>query len=290
MNGLILLDKPEGITSFTAVAIMKRVYGTKRVGHTGTLDPLATGVLPILIGRATRLSNFILEGEKRYTAGIRLGIKTDTLDITGEILEQKEFSVTEDELRNVINSFLGKSFQVPPMYSAIKIGGKKLYELAREGQTVERKPREIEIKEINLLDFDGENFSVDVLCSKGTYIRSLADDIGKRLGCGAVMTSLRRTATVGFSIEECATLEEIKEHPGKYIVSAENALPDFSSVYVTEKQGGRFCSGGELSLDRLVLSENHTEYIKVFSKNEFLGLGFVDKERASLKIECIIKE
>ena len=290
MNGLVLLDKPQGLTSFTAASIMKRAYGTKRVGHTGTLDPLATGVLPVLVGRATRLCSYILESDKRYVASVKLGITTDTLDITGKVLTETTPKVTKEQLIETLEKFKGTISQVPPMYSAIRVDGKHLYDIAREGGEVERAAREVTIHKIELLSFSGDEFTIDVTCSKGTYIRTLADDIGRALGCGAAMTSLRRIETAGFKIEDCTDPDIVKLDPEKYLLSPELAVPQFSNVYITEKQGARFMCGGELALNRLHLPENPTEILKVFANNEFLGLGFIDRESASLKVKCIIKE
>ena len=290
MNGLVLLDKPQGLTSFTAASIMKRAYGTKRVGHTGTLDPLATGVLPVLVGRATRLCSYILESDKRYVAGIKLGITTDTLDITGKVLTETTPNVTKEQLIEALEKFKGTISQVPPMYSAIRVDGKHLYDIAREGGEVERAAREVTIHKIELLSFSGEEFTIDVTCSKGTYIRTLADDIGRALGCGAVMTALRRIETAGFKIEDCTDPDIVKLDPEKYLLSPELAVPQFNDVYITEKQGARFMCGGELALNRLHLPENPTEILKVFANKEFLGLGFIDRDKNALKVKCIIKE
>lgn len=290
MNGLVLVDKPQGLTSFSAASIMKRAYGTKRVGHTGTLDPLATGVLPILVGRATRLCSYVLESDKRYVATVRLGIITDTLDITGKVISECKANVSREKLLEAIEKFKGDIIQVPPMYSAIRVDGKHLYEMARQGIEVEREARSVKIHNINLLEFDGTDFKIDVTCSKGTYIRTLADDIGRALGCGATMTALRRTATAGFTIDECTDPDIIKLEPEKYLLPAQLAVPQFADLYVTEKQGARFMCGGELSLDRLHLPENPTDILKVFANKEFLGLGFIDTQSASLKVKCIIKE
>ena len=290
MNGLVLIDKPEGMTSFTAASIMKRAFNTKRVGHTGTLDPLATGVLPVLIGRATRLTSFILESDKRYIATVRLGITTDTLDITGTVLSESKVCVTREELEKALDSFLGEYMQMPPMYSAIRINGQRLYDLARKGEEAERSARLVKIKELQLLEFDGVNFKIDVTVSKGTYIRSLADDIGKKLGCGATMTALRRTKTAGFSIEDCADPDIIKLDPEKYLLKPELAVPQFKNVFVTEKQAARFINGGELDVKRLTLPESDDKIFKVFSKTEFLGLGEINEDNSSLTVKCVIAE
>lgn len=213
MTGVVCINKPIGKSSHFAVAVIRRITKIKKVGHTGTLDPLATGVLPICIGReATRLSDLIMNSDKEYRAVLKLGISTTTQDSEGEITSQREVNVNKEQLLDTINSFVGKISQIPPMYSAIKIDGKKLYELARKGVEVERKPREVTINYINLLNADLENNTVEILvgCTKGTYIRTLCNDIGEKLGCGGYMASLVRTKCGGFSIEESVTLEEFE--------------------------------------------------------------------------------
>ena len=212
MQGLILVNKPKGITSFKAVATIKRLANDKRVGHTGTLDPIATGVLPVFIGRATALSGLLLDADKSYTATVKLGITTDTLDITGKVLKTATPNVSLDELNSVINSFLGESEQIPPMYSALKVGGQKLCDLARRGVEVERKPRNIHIDRLDVTPTDSaSDYILDVTCSAGTYIRTLCADIGKALGCGAAMATLERTEAGGFSIEDSITISELEE-------------------------------------------------------------------------------
>lgn len=292
MNGLVLLDKPEGFTSFKAAANLRRIYSTKRVGHTGTLDPLATGVLPILIGRATRLCSLVLEADKRYTATVRLGITTDTLDITGTVLTTKAVSVTDEALKNALNHFLGTYDQLPPMFSAIKKDGVRLYDLARKGVEVERNSRAVTIKEINLLSRDGDEFTIDVLCSKGTYIRSLADDIGTYLGCGATMTRLRRTATAGFNISDCITLEKLEKNPDAYLLSPEKAVEYLPKIELTKAQKTRFLNGAFISLDRVNFSGDTTELdlVRVKFEDEFLGLAEFRKDENAFKPKCIITE
>lgn len=291
MNGLVLLNKPKGKTSFWAASALKRIYNTKRIGHTGTLDPLATGVLPILVGRATRLSQYILGADKRYTATVLFGVKTDTLDITGEVLSKTECDVKREDLEQVLPRFTGKINQIPPMFSAIKKQGVRLYELARKGETVEREPREIEIKQIKIIEKKEKNvFLLDVICSKGTYIRSLADDIGDALGVGATLTDLVRTETAGFRIEECFSLEEISQNSEKTLYSADKAIPHFPSVKVTANQKTRFLHGGELSIERLKDFDFGEGIYKVYFEDEFLGLGEVDNSARLLKVKCILME
>ena len=209
MNGVIIIDKPKGKTSHDIVGILRKKFGTRRVGHTGTLDPLATGVLPVCIGNATRAADMLIESDKKYRATFLLGKRSDTLDIEGQITEENEVSVSEEDVRRVVSEFIGEQDQIPPMYSAIKKDGKKLYDLAREGIEIEREPRRINIYSIDICDIALPAVTIDVHCSKGTYIRSLCDDIGTKLGCGAVMTELRRTYTAGFAIEDAYTIDEL---------------------------------------------------------------------------------
>ncbi|MBQ6558641.1 MAG: tRNA pseudouridine(55) synthase TruB [Clostridia bacterium] len=209
MNGIIIVDKPQGKTSHDIVYAIRRLTGIKKVGHTGTLDPMATGVLPICIGSATKVADMLTLSDKAYTAEFVLGKTTDTLDAEGEILTETEVNITEDEIRAAVMSFVGEIEQIPPMYSAIKQNGKKLYELARQGIEVERKPRKVTINSIDILEINGKTVTIDVSCSKGTYIRTLCADIGERLGTGAYMTKLRRTKTGIFAISESYTLEEL---------------------------------------------------------------------------------
>ena len=287
--GLVLLDKPEGVTSFKAVAMLRRIYGEKRIGHTGTLDPMATGVLPVLIGRATRLSELGLNADKRYTATVRLGVTTDTLDITGNILSETEPNVSDEQLNAALENFKGEQMQTPPMYSAISKGGVRLYDLARQGIEVEREARKINILEINLLERSGNDFKIDVLCSKGTYIRSLADDLGKYLGCGAVLTALSRTATGGFSISRCATVEEIEKDPEKYLLSAEKVVSHFKKIIISEKQKTRFINGGGLDASRVKSGDAaNGEFYRVCFGDEFLGLAQFVEETNEYRPKCLI--
>lgn len=288
MTGVICLDKPEGISSFFAVKKVSRLLDTKKAGHTGTLDPMATGVLVIMLGSCTRFIDFLPESEKSYTARVMLGKNTDTLDITGDILEEKDVNVTEDELKKTAEKFLGDILQVPPMYSALRKDGVRLYDLARQGVEVERAPRKVQIKELRIYDFDGSSFSMDVTCSAGTYIRSLAFDIGESLGTGACLTSLRRTAANGFSIDKSLTLEEIEKHLEnedieKYILPIENALKSYEAVTVSEAQGKRFRNGGELDLNRIQKDFCNSLYRIFAPDGSFLGLGEADTENNSLK-------
>lgn len=211
MNGIIIVDKPPSWTSQDVCSKLRGVLHEKRVGHSGTLDPMATGVLPVFVGRATRAVSFAENDRKRYTAALRLGLVTDTQDVTGNILESKNVQISEPGFLAVLPSFTGPIKQIPPMYSAVKIGGKKLYEIARRGQSVERPARDVTIYSIDYLGLDGGDFLLDIECSKGTYIRTLCHDIGARLGCGGCMAALRRTRAGAFGVEDAHELAEIVE-------------------------------------------------------------------------------
>lgn len=290
MQGLLLIDKPEGITSFGVVAKIKWLLGTKRVGHTGTLDPMATGVLPVLVGRPTVLCGHLLDAKKEYIATVQLGVTTDTLDRTGTVLEQKPVLVDRAALEAVLSGFVGKQLQTPPMYSALKQGGVRLYDLARQGKAVERQPREIEIYELELCSFEEDIVKIRVLCSKGTYIRSLADDIGRALGTGAMLTALCRTKTAGFSLAECVSLTELtQQNVAAYLRPAEAAVAEYPLCEVSTKQAERFANGGALSLERLPAVHQPEEgaLYRVKSGEKFLGLGRVDLAAKELKIECL---
>ena len=295
MKGLLLINKPEGITSFGAVARIKRLAHERRVGHTGTLDPMATGVLPVFLGRATALSSYLLEADKTYTARIRLGVTTDTCDITGAVLEDKTEEIrnkfSEYDIKKVLDSFLGKQSQIPPIYSALKKDGVRLYDLARQGKTVEIEPREIEIFEISMISpIINNEFDINVRVSKGTYIRSLCRDIGEKLGCGATLSGLCRTNASGIDIKTCVNLDELtEENIESFVLNEEQAVEHFKKVQVTEKQGIRFSNGGQLDLDRLGIKEAvDGEIYRVRQGESFLGLGIIDKAKNQLAIKCVI--
>lgn len=292
MQGFLLLNKPSGITSFSAVLAIKRLANEKRVGHTGTLDPMATGVLPIFLGRATALSSLMLDGNKRYKATVKLGVTTDTDDITGTVLSQSKVTVTNEELESALENFKGKISQTPPMYSALKKNGVRLYELARQGKTVEIPKRKVEIFSINLISaLDAENcFSIDVLVSKGTYIRSLARDIGELLGCGATLAALERTSACGFDIDDCVGLDNLTEQNiTDYILNEETSVMHLRECNVTEKQAVRFCNGGQLDFERLHIKDiTENELIRVKFGATLLGIGIADIPNNRLNIKCII--
>ncbi len=291
MQGLLLINKPEGITSFKAVAIIRRLTNTKKIGHTGTLDPLATGVLPILIGRATSLCDYLLNCDKGYIATVKAGITTDTLDITGNVQSTASPDFTTDDLQKAIKRFTGKLLQYPPVFSAIKKDGVPLYKLARKGQEVEVQPREITIHSIKLLEFNPNEhtFKIDVICSKGTYIRSLCRDIGQYLGCGAVMTELIRTKTGAFTLEQCVDLDKLtEENISDFLISEELAVEHLPCIYVSEKQAIRFSNGGKLGFERLKGEIKDGEFYRIKHNDDFIGIGFADGENKEIRIKCLI--
>ena len=211
-NGIIVIDKPQGWTSMDICAKLRGMYREKRVGHAGTLDPMATGVLPVFIGRATRAVEFADKGDKEYVAGLKLGIVTNTQDTSGEVLESRPVTVTPEQLEEALAKFRGDIEQIPPMYSAIKVNGKKLYELARKGKEVERKPRPVTIHALTLEEqIAPDEYVIRVRCSKGTYVRTLCHDIGQALGCGGTMSSLRRTMAAGFTLEQAVSLDTVQD-------------------------------------------------------------------------------
>ena len=286
MTGVIFLDKPKGLTSFVAANRVKRILNAKKSGHTGTLDPMATGVLVVMLGSATRFIDFLHTHDKAYEATVRLGVTTDTLDIEGEVLSQTETNFKTSDFESAMLSFLGEIEQVPPMYSAIKKDGKKLYELAREGIEIERESRKINIYSLELTGADEakQEFSFRVSCSAGTYVRSLSSDIGEKLGCGAVLTSLRRVEAHGVDISRCKPLEEIGEND---VVALETLL-DYPCVTVTAAQAQRFSNGGALDRNR-IHSPLEDGILKVYSpEGKFLGLGDADADQ--LKIKRIYSE
>lgn len=255
ISGIIVVNKDKGYTSHDVVNVIRRIYSTRKVGHTGTLDPDATGVLPICIGKATKVADMLTASDKRYVARVRLGITTDTQDISGEVLCRRDVFVDEEELKRAVLSFEGETEQIPPMYSAIKINGQKLCDLARKGIEVERKPRRITVYSIELSDFDGLEFTLSVHCSKGTYIRTLCHDIGESLGCGAVMTELKRTASSVFDIAHSYTLDELKEKSESgehiYLLSPiDSVFGEYQRLDINDNIKKKLCNGAPCYIDK----------------------------------------
>jgi tRNA pseudouridine55 synthase len=280
MTGILIIDKPGGLTSFGALIRVKKIIKQKKCGHTGTLDPMATGALTVLLGGATRFSELLPDSDKAYTATLRLGTVTDTLDITGKVLGQNEVTAKRADFEKALGQFKGKIMQTPPMFSAVSVDGRRLYELAREGKEVERAAREVEIHSIELTGCDEESneYTIDVSCSSGTYIRSLADDIGRALGCGATLTALRRTRANGFSVNTALTLETLAEAVengtlAERLISVDTALGAYPAVKVTDAQAVRFSNGGELMTDRLGGAKEPGLYRVYSPGGTFLGVG-----------------
>ena len=250
MNGIVIVDKPRDWTSQDVTARLRRVFNTRRIGHGGTLDPMATGVLPVFVGRATRGVEFFEHAEKTYEAVLRLGIATDTEDITGTVLERKPVSLTEQDFLNILPQFRGEIQQIPPMYSALKVNGQKLCDLARQGKTVERKPRTITVYKLDCLEFTGETARLLVHCSKGTYIRTLCKDMGEALGCGGCMEALRRVTAGEYTIEEAVPLQTLldTENPEQYLRTVDTMFRNYPAVTLTPNQEKRCRNGNPFTV------------------------------------------
>ena len=273
MNGIVIIDKPQEWTSQDVTARLRRVFNTRRIGHGGTLDPMATGVLPVFVGRATRGVEFFEHAEKTYEATLLLGTTTDTEDTSGTVLEKKEVHISETEFLSILPRFRGKIMQTPPMYSALKINGQKLVDLARKGKTVERQPRQIEIFELECVEFSGITARLRIRCSKGTYIRTLCKDIGEALGCGGCMAALRRVQAGEYTIEESVPLQELleAEDPEKYLRAVDTMFRNFEAVTLSPKQE-KCCRNGAAFSIRLADST-----YRCYSKDgEFLSLSKVE--------------
>ena len=291
--GVLIVNKPQGPTSHDIVNRVRRLYSTKKVGHTGTLDPMATGVLVVLIGRAAKACEYSLSDRKKYTATLRLGIETDTEDTTGNILKTYPVNVTEDNVKEILSSFCGKIKQIPPMYSALKVDGKKLCDIAREGGTVDREAREIEVYSISAEHIEGNDYKLEVECSAGTYIRTLCADIGKALGCGGAMASLERSAACGFSISEALTIEEIEELSIEERLAllrpVEEIFSELDAVKLPVFYEKLFRSGCEIYLKKAKLPEYPvgTRLRVLDSKGGFFALGEVREYESGLAVKSI---
>ena len=270
MDGIVIVDKPQDWTSQDVVSKLRGVFQTRRIGHGGTLDPMATGVLPVFVGRATRGVEFFEHAEKTYEAVLRLGLHTDTEDITGTVLQEREVNITQSQFLSALENFRGEIQQIPPMYSAIKVGGQKLCDLARKGREVERQPRTITIHKLECLEFAGNTARLLVHCSKGTYIRTLCKDIGEHLGCGGCMESLRRVTAGEYTIEKSVPLQTLIESadPGQYLLPVDSMFAQYPAITLTEKQE-KCCRNGVAFTCKL----NEGTY-RVYGQNgEFLALS-----------------
>ena len=293
MNGILIIDKPCDYTSFDVVAVVRGCMREKRAGHTGTLDPMATGVLPILLGSATKAQSLLPDTDKEYECGFKLGMTTDTLDITGKVLNECHSDIKKEDIEAVLPRFRGDIMQVPPMYSAVSRNGVRLYELARRGIEAERDARPVHIALLELTDFDlkTQTGSMKIACSKGTYIRSVCDDMGKALKCGCVMTSLRRTKACGCDISQAVSLDHIRqlaEHDRAALEAlvrpTETVFSELPLVSLSEKQAFRFKNGGGLTLSRIRNTHELSDGLcRVYSADcGFIGLGEVNRENDAL--------
>lgn len=297
MNGIIIIDKPQNYTSFDVIAILRKKLNQKKIGHMGTLDPMATGVLPVVVGDSAKFQIYANNHDKEYIAKIQLGISTDTLDSTGHIICEKKCNVNKNQFLEVLKKFKGEIQQLPPMFSAIKINGKKLYELARKGIEVNRKKRNVNIYNLELLNFDEKNqiAEIKVFCSQGTYIRTLCNDIGTELNCPSVMSYLRRTLSGGFKIESSITPEKIKdlslkEIQEKYLLPTDMLLQEYEKIQITKAQSDRFKNGGALALSRLHFEkefQNEAVY-RLYCNGNFVGIGRANILKEELKVlKCV---
>lgn len=284
MDGILVIRKEKGYTSHDVVAKLRGILHMKKIGHTGTLDPDAEGVLPVALGRGTRLVELLTEKQKTYETVLHLGVVTDTQDMTGTVLETKPVNVTEEQVREAAASFVGDKLQIPPMYSALKVNGRKLYELAREGKTVERKPRPVTFYEIRILDMQLPKVRLSVTCSKGTYIRTLCHDIGEKLGCGGAMEELLRTRSGNFTLEESMTLSQVEEAVKdgtieEKLVSIEDVLSGYPAVYATG-EGDRLLHNGNPLTEALVEKSIREKNVRMYrSSGKFTGIYGWDERK-----------
>ncbi len=300
MNGVIILDKPPEFTSFDAVAVVRGLTKEKKIGHTGTLDPMATGVLPLLLGRAAKAADLLPDTDKEYRAAFRLGERRDTGDVTGQVIERDAAPISREKLEAAMGSFRGEIDQVPPMYSAVSVGGKRLYQLARRGIEVERQPRRITVSRLELESYD-ENAREGVFlaaCSKGTYIRVLIEDVARAAGSCGTMTALRRTRACGFSEGDALTLDALKLEAAQgriwdAVRPVESLFSEYPAVRVSRAQAVRFCNGGALSMERLKMSRTvltEGARLRIFEADRFLGLARVNLERSELRFLKLFAE
>lgn len=292
MNGIICVNKPQDFTSFDVIAKLRGILRIKRLGHGGTLDPMATGVLPVFVGNATKACDIMPDNSKSYLASFRLGQTSDTQDITGDILSSSDMAVSLDMLSDVLPCFRGKIMQLPPMYSAVQVNGQRLYDLARKGIEVERTPREIEISSLQLIEYDEEKREgvLEIGCSKGTYIRTIINDIGEKLGCGGIMTSLVRTSSGGFTLNDCFTFDEIQnardeERLEELVLPIERVFEKLPKIRLGVAQTRMYRNGVKLDLSRIRdVREDADTYAVYGHEVGFMGTACADRENGILRI------
>ena len=292
LNGILPVDKPAGFTSFDVIAKLRGVTHTKKIGHSGTLDPMATGVLPLFFGTATKACSVLPNEDKRYAAALKFGITTDTEDITGRVLSQMPSAVTEEQLRAAAKAFVGVQLQTPPMYSAVKVGGRPLYDLARKGREVERPAKEINVYSITVTAFDeaAQTAQIEVFCGKGTYIRTLIADMGRALGCGAVMTALRRTEAGGFRESECFTIAEVQEMMAQNTLEAallpvQRLFDGLPTLKLCDFDTRLYCNGVPLELEKRGLGGISGDIAVYDRGGKFLGISYMDEAANELKLK-----
>ncbi|MDE6833901.1 MAG: tRNA pseudouridine(55) synthase TruB [Ruminococcus sp.] len=292
MNGILCINKPQDFTSFDVVAKLRGILGMKRLGHAGTLDPMATGVLPVFVGTATKACDIMPDNSKSYVAGFLLGQTSDTQDITGKILTTSEKPVSEDDIIKILPEFTGKILQIPPMYSAVQVNGQRLYDLARQGIEVERKPREIEVEKISLIDYDEKTRTgnITISCGKGTYIRTIIHDIGGKLGCGGIMTSLVRTSASGFTLDDCYTFEQVQQAREEnclesLILPIERLFNSLPKIKLNEYQTRLYRNGVKLDLSKIRNIKGDCNIYSVYGfDGNFIGTALAEHENGILRI------
>ncbi|MBQ7980254.1 MAG: tRNA pseudouridine(55) synthase TruB [Oscillospiraceae bacterium] len=292
MCGVICVNKPEGFTSFDVIAKMRGILKIKRLGHAGTLDPMATGVLPVFVGRATKACDIMPDSTKSYLAGFRMGNASDTQDISGQILSSSDMPVRFDDLEAVLPCFRGEIMQIPPMYSAVSVNGKRLYDLARQGVEVERTPREIEISSLEIFEYDEEKREgiLEIDCSSGTYVRTIIHDIGQKLGCGGIMTSLIRTSACGFSLNDCVAIEDLqREAEGErnfeqFLRPVEEVFSHLPKLMLHGAQERMYRNGIKLDLNK-IRTDITAERISVYGEKGFIGTAVPDRENGVLRVD-----
>lgn len=290
-GGIIVMDKHEGVSSFRVIQIMRKMFNTKKVGHTGTLDPMATGVLPVLIGRAVKASEYVMSSEKTYEGRMTLGVETDTEDVTGTVLRRSDSIPTDEAVISACKSFVGEISQIPPMYSAIWVDGRRMYEIAREGGTVEREPRNVTVSRIDAEKVGEREWALSVDCSKGTYIRTLCADIGRKLGCGAAMSALRRVRSGAFTLENAHTIEELEgmsvDERLSLLLPVESAFGDLDAIELSDFFARLASCGAEIYLKKIGKSFEPGTLLRLRHGGEFFALGRVEEFEDGLAIKPI---
>ncbi|MBQ9898583.1 MAG: tRNA pseudouridine(55) synthase TruB [Ruminococcus sp.] len=292
MNGILCVNKPQGFTSFDVIAKLRGIMRIRRLGHGGTLDPMATGVLPVFVGASTKACDIMPDSTKSYTAGFVFGLTSDTQDVTGTVLTRSDIPVERAQIEAMLPALTGKIMQLPPMYSAVQVNGKRLYDLARQGIEVEREPREVEITQLSLGDYDPaqRTGTLSISCSKGTYIRTIISDIGEKLGCGGIMTSLVRTSSSGFMLDDCYTLDQIQQAADSgeleaMIKPTDRVFSAYPELRLGEAQTRMYRSGVKLDLARVRGVRSDSDIYRVYADNgDFIGLARADRDEGVLRV------